>query len=384
MGSFTGTRVPGVMTQVIGVAALILTTALASPAFADVRAELAEKKAESAALTQKSKALGEETRALGTQMGTLKTRLVSTARSLRETEDKITETNAKLKALQADKAQCLDNLYKNQAAMGGLLAAAEKYSRTPTPDLLVQEKPLDAARASLIMKSMIPALNRQSQGLKDQINDMARIEGLISAELNEQSSHFKTLSTQQGDLSSLLKQRRDVYQKTEDTRRQEEAEVQKLAQQAKNLEELVAKIKPKVRVATGHFLPSNLPLPVSGNIRISFGDTDDYGSRSQGMTFSTRPGATIVTPLAGTVKFAGSFQKYKQILIVEHEGGYHSLIAGLGRIDTVVGATLSAGEPVGIAETSGGEARVYYELRQDGEPVNPRKLLLAQKKQARS
>ena len=89
-----------------------------------------------------------------------------------------------------------------------------------------------------------------------------------------------------------------------------------------------------------------------------------------------------MTPLAGTVKFAGTFQKYKQILIVEHEGGYHSLIAGLGRIDTVVGATLFAGEPVGIAETAGTEARIYYELRQDGEPVNPRKLLVAQKKQA--
>ncbi|MEZ0226592.1 MAG: peptidoglycan DD-metalloendopeptidase family protein, partial [Alphaproteobacteria bacterium] len=78
------------------------------------------------------------------------------------------------------------------------------------------------------------------------------------------------------------------------------------------------------------------------------------------------------------------FQKYRQILIVEHAGGYHSLIAGLGRIDTVVGATLAAGEPVGIAEKSDDGARIYYELRQNGAPVNPRKLLVAQKKQTRT
>ena len=144
------------------------------------------------------------------------------------------------------------------------------------------------------------------------------------------------------------------------------------------------KIKPKSKSVAELDLPANVTLPVSGTVRTAFGDKDDYGSKSQGITFNAPAGATVVTPLAGTVKFAGSFQKYKQILIVEHAGGYHSLIAGLGRIDTVVGATLAAGEPVGIAEKTEDGARIYYELRQDGEPVNPRKLLTARKKQAKS
>jgi septal ring factor EnvC (AmiA/AmiB activator) len=235
------------------------------------------------------------------------------------------------------------------------------------------------------MKSMIPALHKQSEELKARVNDMARIEGEISAQLAEQSQQYHTLKDQQADLGKLLKERRDVYQKTESSRRKQEAEVEKLAKEAKNLAELVDKIKPKSKSTVASLtLPSNLPLPVSGTIRTAFGDTDDYGSKSQGITFNAPAGATVVTPLAGTVKFAGTFQKYKQILIVEHAGGYHSLIAGLGRIDTVVGATLAAGEPVGVAENSDESARIYYELRQDGEPVNPRKLLLAQKKQARS
>jgi septal ring factor EnvC (AmiA/AmiB activator) len=342
----------------------------------NVKAQLAEKQAETAKLAEKSKTLQGE-------VDTLRTRLIATSKTMRATEDKISDTTQRLKSLQSDKAECLSNLYKDQQSLGGLVAAAERYNRTPTADLLVRTKPIDAARASLIMKSMIPTLHRQSDALKARIGEMARIEGQISAELAEQSDAYKTLSQQQADMGRLLRERQEIYQKNEKSRHTQEAEVTKLAQEAKNLADLVDKIKPKSKSVAALSLPANITLPVSGSIRTSFGDRDDYGSKSQGITFNAPSGATVVTPLAGTVKFAGSFQKYKQILIVEHAGGYHSLIAGLGRIDTVVGATLAAGEPVGIAEQSDA-ARIYYELRQDGEPVNPRKLLVASGKQAKS
>ena len=352
-----------------------------SPAFAqqasDVKAALAAKQAETAKLAQKSKEIQG-------QVDTLKTHLISTSKTMRAAEDKIADTNHRLKDLQSDKAACLNNLYKDQAALGGLVSAAERYNRTSTPDMLLRSKPIDAARAELVMKSMIPELHKQSDALKSRIGEMARIEGQISAELAEQSDAYKTLSQQQADMGRLLKERQDIYQKNEKSRHAEELAVAKLAKEAKNLEDLVDRIKPKSKSVASLALPANITLPVAGSIRTGFGDKDDYGSKSQGLTFNAPAGATVVTPLAGTVKFAGSFQKYKQILIVEHAGGYHSLIAGLGRIDTVVGATLAAGEPVGVAEKSDTDNRIYYELRQDGQPVNPRQLLLAQKKQARS
>ena len=35
------------------------------------------------------------------------------------------------------------------------------------------------------------------------------------------------------------------------------------------------------------------------------------------------------------------------ILIIRHGGGYHSLLAGLGRVDATIGQWVLAGEPVG-------------------------------------
>jgi septal ring factor EnvC (AmiA/AmiB activator) len=269
--------------------------------------------------------------------------------------------------------------------LGGLVTAAGKYRRTSTPDLLVQATPMDAAHASLIIKSMIPALDQQSDSLKAQLSQLETVENDIIRQQALKAQELNKFNKQQADLSKLLQDRQTLYSQADAERKAQEEAVKKLAAQAKNLEDLVSRIQPeKPKTASAYRLPNNIVLPVHGSVFTGFGETDELGARSKGVTFTSRPGATVVTPLAGKVKFAGAFQKYKQILIIEHQGGYHSLIAGLGHIDTVVGASLAAGEPVGTAENAPPDARVYYELRQNGTPVNPQKLLVAQHKQFRS
>jgi septal ring factor EnvC (AmiA/AmiB activator) len=109
-------------------------------------------------------------------------------------------------------------------------------------------------------------------------------------------------------------------------------------------------------------------------IRVGYKQTDDIGAESQGLTIEGRPSALVVAPMGGVVRYAGYFKNYGKIIIVEHQKDYHSLIAGLSKIDTVVGQSVSAGEPIGtLPKTSadGGKPSLYYELRLSGEPVNP-------------
>jgi murein hydrolase activator len=81
------------------------------------------------------------------------------------------------------------------------------------------------------------------------------------------------------------------------------------------------------------------------------------------------------------VVFAGPFRGYGQLLIIEHSEGYHSLMAGMGRIDTSVGARVLAGEPIG-AMAEDGTPSLYVELRRDGQPINPLPWLADRKPQA--
>lgn len=110
--------------------------------------------------------------------------------------------------------------------------------------------------------------------------------------------------------------------------------------------------------------------PVAGRVVRQFGQTDDAGTASKGLVFNAAAGARVVAPYDGQVVFAGPFRGYGRILIIEHSGGYHTMLSGLGRIDCAVGQWVVAGEPLAIMGDQGG-AGLYVELRRDGQPVNP-------------
>ncbi|WP_420242693.1 murein hydrolase activator EnvC family protein [Roseiterribacter gracilis] len=197
-------------------------------------------------------------------------------------------------------------------------------------------------------------------------------------------------------MGSLLEKRQQLATKTEADRRAEEDRITSLSRDAKDLRDLMAKIEAQQRAeearaaaaakaakAKGKAPPAERetphgPLvssgayPVAGTVRVRYGQTDDVGSAARGITIATRAGATVTAPLAGKVRFAGLFRSYGRILILEHPGGYHSLIAGFGRVDAAVGASVGAGEPVGIMPSDAGERPdLYFEFRRDGHPIDP-------------
>jgi murein hydrolase activator len=69
------------------------------------------------------------------------------------------------------------------------------------------------------------------------------------------------------------------------------------------------------------------------------------------------------------VGFAGPYRGYGRIVIIEHAGGWTSLVTGLARSDVAVGDELVGGAPIGVAGP--GRPAVTLELRSGGEPVNP-------------
>src|SRR3546814_18899818 len=82
-------------------------------------------------------------------------------------------------------------------------------------------------------------------------------------------------------------------------------------------------------------------------MRISDWSSDVCSSDLRGIRIETRSGAQVVAPADGKVMFAGPFRGYGQLLIIAHGGGYHSLLAGFGRIARSVGQWVLDGEPVG-------------------------------------
>jgi septal ring factor EnvC (AmiA/AmiB activator) len=99
-----------------------------------------------------------------------------------------------------------------------------------------------------------------------------------------------------------------------------------------------------------------------------FGERLADGTAARGLTVATVPAATVVAPANGRVAFAGPFRGYGQILIVEHGGGWTSLVARLDRLTARVGDEVRAGDPVGSAGP--GHPRILVELRKGDAPVD--------------
>lgn len=119
--------------------------------------------------------------------------------------------------------------------------------------------------------------------------------------------------------------------------------------------------------ARGRLIP-----PVVGRIVARFGAKRAIGTRVKGISFATPGGAQVIAPHRGEVVFAGQFRGYGRLLIIDHGEGYHTLLAGLGRIDVALNQQLLSGEPVGIMAPSGkGPPRLYLELRRNGRPFDP-------------
>ncbi|GAA0600322.1 murein hydrolase activator EnvC family protein [Caenispirillum bisanense] len=121
-----------------------------------------------------------------------------------------------------------------------------------------------------------------------------------------------------------------------------------------------------------------MPLPARGRVATRYGSELSPGNTSKGIVIETRGGAAVVAPADGVVAFSGPFRGYGHLLILEHAGGYHTLLSGMSRIDAQVGQRLLAGEPVGVMERSDGPS-LYVELRRDGQPIDPLPWLAANK-----
>ena len=113
-------------------------------------------------------------------------------------------------------------------------------------------------------------------------------------------------------------------------------------------------------------------MPARGRVVRRYGQSGGTEGTAKGISIKARNGAQVVAPYDGQVVYAGPFRRYGQILIIEHGGRYHTLLAGLDRIDAVVGQWLLAGEPVGtLGSPQNGNPELYFELRRAGEPINP-------------
>jgi len=106
-------------------------------------------------------------------------------------------------------------------------------------------------------------------------------------------------------------------------------------------------------------------LPASASVSEGLSAVSSSGVRSRGLTLATSRGMPVTAPADGVVKFAGPFRDYDGVLIIDHGGGWLSLIVN-------VGSTLHAGDRIRLGEDIGRAlGPLQVELSQNGRRMSP-------------
>lgn len=369
-------------------------TVLAAPSsqeLAKIQAQLQEEKKAQTELKEKAQNIAQE-------VSSVKKQMVKAAGQVQDNEETLSKLEIKLNELEENKKLVENRLGARETQIIHLMSALQKMAVYPPQAVFFSpQNPVDNLRSSLILQSTQEPLQATADKLKQELNKLATLQAAIKAQASEIKLVALRLETERGKMEKLMQQKSILQSHFEFESIDAKKKADALGKQAKNLEDLLAKLEkekqkkmkkmadaaakqkpilsvPAPSAVKGAFEKSlgSLPLPARGRIIQKYGDTTLGGGSAKGLTMETRPNAQIIAPFDGTVLFAGEFKGYGNLIIIEHSDGYHSLLSGLTRIDCAVGQNVLTGEPVGVM-SNGNNNKLYMEFRQNGQPVNPQK-----------
>jgi septal ring factor EnvC (AmiA/AmiB activator) len=111
--------------------------------------------------------------------------------------------------------------------------------------------------------------------------------------------------------------------------------------------------------------PFAYQLPAAAAVTEGLASVNASGVRSRGLTLATHRGAPLIAPARGVVKFSGPFRDYDGVLIIDHGGGWVSLLVNVGSA-LKSGDKVRFGDPIGHAL-----GPLQVELSQNGRRISP-------------
>ena len=127
--------------------------------------------------------------------------------------------------------------------------------------------------------------------------------------------------------------------------------------------------------------PVSLALPAQGRISSGFGNRlhpiDKRAKFHGGIDIAIPKGTPVKAAADGVVKFAGWRGGFGYAVVVEHADGTETLYAHNEKLLVEKGQEVDAGDQISLSGSTGKSTgpHLHFEVRQDGELVNPMKYL---------
>ena len=274
-----------------------------------------------------------------------------------------------------------------------LLGVLQTMERAPAPLLMLHPSgPVGTARSGMILSDVSPAIASEAARLQAQLEEIALLRALQDSALEQLSVGLIGAQDARSQLSQAIADRRvlpDRFELNTDAMLQLMESVDSLDSFAESLRAQSAETD-----LSGFDLPDftdaqgTLALPVLGRVLRGFNEEDAAGITRPGLVLATQAQAMVTTPWPATVRYAGPLLDYGTVVILEPDGDYLLVLAGLADVFVRAGEVLPPTAPIGLmggapetsdnvivtnAQGGGGDLSetLYIELREANVPVDP-------------
>ncbi len=332
------------------------------------------------------------------------------AARIQQSEAEIALSQARVVQIDQQRGALRLRIAQRQEPVVRLTAALQLMARRPLVFSLMRADSLqETVYLRAVLETMLPEVQRRTAGLRSEIVRGRQLQDKARAAAVQLQASEQAMTVRRQQLAAVESRQRIESRSAQGIASREADRALALAEETRDISALMERLqadgslrsqlaalpgpvprpeRPGSMLVVDDAVPTREPgnslawiMPVSGRIVTGFGDAastssnaSSYGgSRAVGVTLAPVGGAQIVAPAAGRVVFAGEYRGYGRIIIIDHEGGWTSLITNLGRLDVGVSRRVVQGSPLGLAGP--GRPTVTVELRKDGSPVNPLALI---------
>lgn len=217
-------------------------------------------------------------------------------------------------------------------------------------------KHIQAAREAFLQyEKTSAAISQEAAKIEDQRSQIQRQQDTLAEKQAERKAILAQLEKQSISDTQRLKQ----FQ-------QNERSLIKLMEKLQNLIDDV----PKEIGGSFSANRGQMRWPANGKVIVPRGKPERFGVVIKGTE-----GGSVTSVFSGRVAYADWFRGFGLLIIVDHGDGYMSLYGHNQTLLKEIGDWVRTGEQIATVGNSGGEqtAQLYFEIRRDGTPQNPKK-----------
>ena len=375
-------------TQNIGQAALTTGTGPSGPAQADVyRQEAEEIRREIKIQEKKLDSVARQETSIISELDNVEQQIQRLRRKTERLDAEVKALGRQLGSAEEATADLENRISANENYLSQRLVAWSKLNRVGQIHLLASaENIVVFLKRKDALERILTHDDRVRQKLLDYQGELKLLKERLAADRREKQKRVSEKEHQLALLSKNVNSRADLLAKVRERKDLQLSALKELKRSANELNRKFAAInrqQPSIEPVTGAALKpfsdfkGLLKMPVEGNIINLFGPYRNtqfnVTNFRSGIDIKTDKGEPVRAVYTGNVLYASWFKGYGNMMIIDHGANYYTVYAHVEEMFKSTGDRVEAGDVIATVGDTGSMsgARLYFEIRHHGKPVDP-------------